>query len=254
MITDVASEAVRWGIDGLVPAVVQDAADGTVLMVGYVDREALEATIATGLAHFHSRSRGRLWQKGESSGNVLAVRDIRLDCDGDALLLTAAPAGPTCHTGARSCFDAETSVDARESAGSSARGESDESSGSRRDPAHGFAWLETLWATIASRATSDPAESYTARLLAGGVDAVGRKVVEEATEVLIAAKDAAAAVAAQDDRDRDDRSRASADRSRARADLASEVADLWFHALVLCAERGVAPDEVLSVLRARHRP
>ena len=89
---------------GLLTAVAQDAVTGEVLMLAWMDREALERTQATGLAHFHSRSRGRLWMKGETSGNVLKVRDIRIDCDQDALLLLVEPAGPACHTGARSCF------------------------------------------------------------------------------------------------------------------------------------------------------
>lgn len=94
----------RFGDDGLLTAVVVDMADNEVLMVGHMDREALQATRDTGFAHFHSRSRGRLWMKGESSGNRLTVRQIRVDCDQDALLLLCEPAGPTCHTGARSCF------------------------------------------------------------------------------------------------------------------------------------------------------
>lgn len=89
---------------GLLSAVVVDAADGTVLMVAFMDREALAATIETGFAHFHSRSRRRLWKKGESSGNVLAVEEMLVDCDQDALFLRCRPAGPTCHTGTRSCF------------------------------------------------------------------------------------------------------------------------------------------------------
>ena len=89
---------------GLLSAVVTDAASGKVLMVAFMDAEALAATRATGFAHFHSRSRGRLWKKGESSGNVLKVEEILVDCDQDALVLRATPAGPTCHTGARSCF------------------------------------------------------------------------------------------------------------------------------------------------------
>ena len=97
--------AVRYGPDGLVAAVVQDAVDGRVLMVGWQDAEALAATLRTGEAHFHSRSRGTLWRKGETSGNTLAVESMELDCDGDAVLIRARPAGPTCHTGARSCFD-----------------------------------------------------------------------------------------------------------------------------------------------------
>ena len=89
---------------GLLSAVVVDAASKDVLMLAFMDAEALAATRRTGLAHFHSRSRGRLWQKGESSGHVLRVREIRVDCDQDALVLVCEPAGPTCHTGARSCF------------------------------------------------------------------------------------------------------------------------------------------------------
>ena len=96
---------VAWGPTGLVPGVVQDASDGRVLMVAYVDAEALAATLATGEVHFHSRSRDQLWRKGETSGNVLRLVDISIDCDGDALLIQADPAGPTCHRGTRSCFD-----------------------------------------------------------------------------------------------------------------------------------------------------
>jgi phosphoribosyl-AMP cyclohydrolase len=98
---------VAYGTDGLVAAVVQDAADGRVLMVGWQDAAAIEATLATGLAHFHSRSRDALWKKGETSGNTLTVESMELDCDADAVLIRVRPAGPTCHTGARSCFDVE---------------------------------------------------------------------------------------------------------------------------------------------------
>jgi phosphoribosyl-AMP cyclohydrolase len=94
----------RFDATGLISAVVQDSHSGEVLMVAFMDAEALDATRATGLAHFHSRSRGRLWKKGESSGHVLQVDRILVDCDQDALVLKARPAGPTCHTGARSCF------------------------------------------------------------------------------------------------------------------------------------------------------
>ena len=96
--------APKFGADGLLTAVVVDSQDSTVLMLAHMDQEALDATIATGEAHFHSRSRGRLWKKGETSGNVLRVQEIRVDCDQDALVLIAAPVGPSCHTGERSCF------------------------------------------------------------------------------------------------------------------------------------------------------
>ncbi len=209
---------IRFGPDGLVPAVVQDAADGRVLMVASMDREALDATLASGEVHFHSRSRGRLWHKGEESGNVLTLTGIAADCDSDALLVTAEPTGPTCHRLTRSCFDAE---------------------GAPADStAQGFQWLETLWSTIASRAAERPEGSYTASLLAEGVDAAGRKVTEEATELLLAAKDDATTEAS--------------DRSRTRARVAEEAADLLYHSLVLLAERRIAPSEVVAVLRGRH--
>ena len=203
------------------PAVIQDGADGRVLMVAYMDAEALAATIATGEVHFHSRSRDRLWRKGETSGNVLRLVGLATDCDGDALLVTVDPAGPTCHRGTRSCFDPDGAPADRTS--------------------QGFAWLETLWTTIAERAEGRPAGSYTVSLLDGGVDAAGRKVTEEATEVLLAAKDDAVA------------ERTGADRSATRAALAGEAGDLLYHALVLLAERAVSPAEVIAALRSRHR-
>ncbi len=213
--------AVRYGSDGLVPAVVQDRADGRVLMVAYMDAEALAATLATGEVHFHSRSRDRLWRKGETSGNVLRLVDLASDCDGDALLVTVDPVGPTCHRGTRSCFDPE---------------------GAPTATAQGFAWLETLWTTIAARAAERPLGSYTATLLEGGVDAAGRKVTEEATEVLLAAKDDETAEAA------------GRDRAATREALAGESADLLYHALVLLAARDVPPSAVIEVLRRRHAP
>jgi len=214
----------NWGPDGLVPAVVQDAADGRVLMLAWMDAEALRATVETGEVHFHSRSRDQLWRKGETSGHILRLRDLVLDCDADALLVTVEPVGPTCHRGTRSCFDAEGSPMGDEAPITT----------------EGFAWLETLWATIASRAAMRPQGSYTASLLDGGINATGRKVTEEATEVLLAAKDDEVAEASGEDR------------SATRDALAGEVADLLYHALVLLAGRDVAPSAVMDVLRARH--
>jgi phosphoribosyl-ATP pyrophosphohydrolase/phosphoribosyl-AMP cyclohydrolase len=206
---------VRYGPDGLVTGVVQDAADGRVLMVGHLDAEALDATLATGEVHFHSRSRDRLWRKGETSGHVLRLVDLAVDCDRDALLLTVDPVGPTCHRDVRSCFDPDGAPAERVT--------------------QGFAWLETLWSTIASRAASRPAGSYTTSLLEGGVDVAGRKVTEEATEVLLAAKDDAVASSAA-----------------TQEALAGEAADLLYHALVLLAERDLPPSAVLATLRDRH--
>ena len=207
---------VRFGPDGLAPAVIQDVGDGRVLMVAFMDAEALAATVETGEVHFHSRSRGRLWRKGETSGNVLRLVKIATDCDDDALLVTVESVGPTCHRDTRSCFDADSEAPA---------------------VAEGFAWLERLWATIATRARQRPTGSYTASLLDGGVDAVARKVTEEATEVLLAAKDDAA-------------------RSTevTRGAIAEESADLLYHVLVLLAERAVRPADVINALRRRSGP
>jgi phosphoribosyl-ATP pyrophosphohydrolase/phosphoribosyl-AMP cyclohydrolase len=218
--TGVKPPDLRYDERGLVPAIVQEATDGRVLMLAWMDAEALDATLTTGEVHFHSRSRGRLWRKGETSGHTLRLVDLAADCDADALLLTVEPVGPTCHRGTRSCFDPD---------GAPAEATT-----------QGFAWLETLWATIAARAASRPAGSYTASLLIGGVDAVARKVTEEATEVLIAAKDDANAETV------------AADRSSSRDALTGETADLLFHTLVLLAERGLDPGAVLTRLRERH--
>jgi phosphoribosyl-ATP pyrophosphohydrolase/phosphoribosyl-AMP cyclohydrolase len=235
-------EDVAWGSSGLVPGVVQDAADGRVLMVAYIDADALAATLATGEVHFHSRSRDRLWRKGETSGNVLRLLDIAVDCDGDALLLQVDPTGPTCHRNTRSCFDpaggGPAQVTPPGTAPAAGPGDTPQR-GATPLPGQGFEWLETLWATIDARAGADPAASYTARLLAGGVDAPGRKVAEEATEVLMAAKDDATA--------------APDSRAATRDALTGEVADLLYHTLVLLRERDLPPSAVIARLRERHR-
>ena len=202
----------RFDSRGLVPGIVQDARTGRVLMLAYLNQEALDATLATGDAHFWSRSRAELWRKGATSGNTMRVRSIRADCDGDALLLEVDPAGPACHRDTETCF-IPTDAGA---------------------PAQGFAALEHLWETISARAADRPAGSYTALLLDGGVDAAGRKVAEEAVEVVLAAKDHAAGTG---------------DETR----VAEEAADLLYHLLVLLSERGVAPERVLEVLAQRRR-
>jgi phosphoribosyl-ATP pyrophosphohydrolase/phosphoribosyl-AMP cyclohydrolase len=233
----------NWGPDGLVPVVVQDEADGRVLMVAYTDVEALAMTQTTAQLHFYSRSRQTLWRKGETSGNTLRVVRLDLDCDKDAILATVRPAGPTCHRGTRSCFDPEPAggqaADVAGSAAGAAVEPPTEIAVTYPQP-QGFAWLEMLWSTIEDRRDTRPAGSYTSSLLDGGVDAVARKVAEEATEVVIAAKDDAAAESA------------GADRGGTAAALAGETADLLYHALVLLAERGQAPSAALSVLAARH--
>jgi phosphoribosyl-ATP pyrophosphohydrolase/phosphoribosyl-AMP cyclohydrolase len=149
---------VHFGDDGLVPVVAQSALAGEVLMVAYADREALERTRDTGEAHYHSRSRGALWKKGETSGHDQTVEDVRVDCDGDAVLYVVRQHGPACHTGDPTCFGEPTG-----------------------------AILTRLARTIADRGQTRPAGSYTARLLDEGVARIARKLGEEAVETVVAA-------------------------------------------------------------------
>lgn len=148
-------------MDGLIPAAVQDRRSGRLLMLAYMSREALEATLATGLATFHSRSKGRLWQKGETSGNKLEIVSVHEDCDGDALLVLADPSGPACHLRTASCFG-----------------------GGLTD---GPAWLAELSRIVAERAATGGEGSYTARLLGEGTQRIAQKVGEEGVEVALAA-------------------------------------------------------------------
>ena len=197
--------ALRYDERGLVPVVVQDVASGAVLMLAYADRRAVELTLATGQAHFWSRSRQALWRKGETSGNTLAVSEALADCDGDALLLRVRPAGPACHRGTRSCFEPNAAA------------------------------LELGWlaAVAAGRRGADPERSYTARLLAAGVERVAQKVGEEAVETVVAALAAAA-------------------RPERRGELVGESCDLLYHLLVLLLASGVPPGELAAELVRRH--
>ena len=150
--------------DGLLPAVVQDASSGVVLMLGYMNREALAQTLATGLVTFYSRSRSALWVKGETSGNRLHLRTLGADCDGDAILVQAVPDGPTCHTGTASCFPAAAPSEAG-----------------------GLVFLRTLEHVIDERIANAPASSYTAKLHAEGPRRIAQKVGEEGVEFALAA-------------------------------------------------------------------
>jgi phosphoribosyl-ATP pyrophosphohydrolase/phosphoribosyl-AMP cyclohydrolase len=156
------SGAVDWkkSSDGLVPAIIQDVISLRVLMLGYMNRESLDATVKSGLVTFYSRSKQRLWQKGETSGHVLRVKDIKLDCDQDTLLILAEPQGPTCHVGTKTCF-----------------GDSDE----------GLAVLADLAVTIRERHKNPKDGSYTAKLFKEGIPRIAQKVGEEGVEVALAA-------------------------------------------------------------------
>lgn len=193
----------RYDEKGLIPAIVQDEL-GQVLMLGYMNAESLALSMESGLCTFYSRSRQRLWQKGETSGNLLHVLSIRADCDGDSLLITARPDGPTCHTGERSCFFNQL-----------------------QEGPEPFS-LQALYGLIEGRRLHPKEGSYTNYLFDKGLDKILKKIGEESTEVVIAAK------------------------GGDRAETVYELADLCYHALVLMVQQGIAPRELLQELASRH--
>jgi phosphoribosyl-AMP cyclohydrolase / phosphoribosyl-ATP pyrophosphohydrolase len=198
--------------DGLLPAIVQDDQTGKVLMLGYMNAEAYAKTQAEGIVTFFSRSKQRLWTKGETSANFLHVKQLLVDCDGDTLLIKAHPDGPTCHTGADTCF-----------------GEVNQGPAwiGRANPGQGQ-FLNYLQGIIHDRKTNPTDDSYTASLFKKGVNKIAQKVGEEAVELVIEAKD-----------NNDDLFR-------------GEAADLLFHYLVLLEEKNIDLDEIIGVLQQRH--
>ena len=192
--------------DGLVPAIVQDADTGAVLMMAYMNREALEQTLARKRAVFFSRSKQRLWEKGETTGHTLDVVDVLADCDRDTLLVTARPRGPACHNGTVTCFGDEA-----------------------RTAATSIGFLARLESIVAQRASEKPDASYTAKLLAKGINKVAQKVGEEGVETALAG------VNESDQK------------------LVEESADLLYHLLVLLRARGVKLEQVVQQLESRHR-
>jgi phosphoribosyl-ATP pyrophosphohydrolase/phosphoribosyl-AMP cyclohydrolase len=189
--------------NGLVPAVVQDHLTGKVLMLGYMNQEALDKTQAESVVTFFSRSKQRLWTKGETSGNFLKVKKVLVDCDDDTLLIKAEPVGPVCHTGADTCFNEQNEGKA--------------------------AFLDHLKNVIRNRKQHPDENSYTSSLFKKGVNKVAQKVGEEAVELVIEAKD-----------DNDDL-------------FKGEAADLLFHFLVLLEQKNIDLDEVIDVLKQRHK-
>jgi phosphoribosyl-ATP pyrophosphohydrolase/phosphoribosyl-AMP cyclohydrolase len=207
-------DELRWDAQGLIPAVVQETETGQLLMVAWMSPESLDATRRSGLTHFWSRSRDALWQKGETSGHTQHVDGIYADCDRDTLLVQVHQDGVACHTGARTCFF--TDLD-----------------GAAAAPAPGGAgpaMLEVLERVLESRKVSPPTDSYVAGLLQKGQPQICRKIGEEAAEVMTAALGG----------EGDER-------------VVSEVADLWFHTMVLLTARGIPLRRVFQELARRHR-
>src|SRR3990172_175390 len=207
------SDELKFEKDGLIVAVVQEAETGELLMVAWMDREAIKKTQETGLAHFWSRSRQALWQKGESSGHVQHVDAIFADCDHDALLLQVHQEGPACHTGSRSCFFRQLN-------------------GANRSPERGdgVETLDLVERVIQSRKAEPQPGSYVSELLAKGEPQICRKIGEEATEVILASLT----------KEPDER-------------LLAEIADVWFHTMVLLGGRGISVRQIFRELARRHR-
>lgn len=200
---------IKFNEQGLVPAIAQDAATGEVLMMAWMNAESLRLTEETGYATYFSRSRQKLWKKGETSGHVQRVLGIKADCDGDTLLLTVEQTGPACHTGARSCFFNDLiPADEDELPASSAI-------------------LEKVYAVIEDRKAHPQEGSYTNYLLEKGTEKICKKVGEEASEAIIAAM------------------------KNSREELTYEAADLMYHLLVLCFDRGVTPADIWAELQRR---
>ncbi len=208
----------KWNADGLLPVVIADARSGNVLTLAYANREALERTIAERSTYLYSRARRKLWHKGEESGNTQEVVEVAYDCDADALLYRVIPSGPACHTGEQSCFHNVILRQAQDEGGVTL-------SLSKRDSFTKA--VEHLERVLEQRKAADPGSSYVATLYAGGVDKIGKKIGEEATEVVIAAKNAS------------------------HDELVWEAADLVFHLLVLLKAANVPLDDVGGELLRR---
>lgn len=220
-------ENIRWS-DGLVPAIVQDADTREVLMMAYMNRESLKLSLESGETWFWSRSRQELWHKGATSGNVQSIISLKYDCDGDTLLVEVKPSGPACHTGEVTCFHNEIiglPVKSADKTSDGAGADADTTSSSSESRFEVLAELESV---IAERERERPEGAYTTYLFDKGVDKILKKIGEEASETIIAAKN----------KDNDE--------------LRLEVSDLMYHLLVLLQERKLPLDDIMSELSRRH--
>ena len=207
------SRSITFDGQGLIPAVIQDWLDGTVLMVGYMNQQAVVKTLQTRSVHFWSRSRHKLWEKGETSGHFRRVKDLFVDCDRDTILVKAEPAGPICHTGERSCFFSRL-----------------DDEGLIEDATTKEAWgsiLEGVLRTIGQRKSHPQSGSYTTKLFEGGHDKILKKVAEEAGEVLLASK------------------------GGKREEIIYEVVDLFFHTLMVLGYHDIALQDIYQELGKR---
>lgn len=203
---------VKFNKEGLIPAIIQDERDNSILMMGYMNRESLIKTMRTGQVYFWSRSRKTLWHKGATSGNYLNVKEFKIDCDGDTLLFRVEPDGPVCHTGQQSCFY-RTVKNGRIR---------------RSKPTSSNALiLDRIYDVILDRKRSPKPKSYVSWLMTSGRDKILKKIGEESGELIIGSKN---------------------NRS---SEIIWEIADLWFHTLVLMGFHGISPGDIYEELRSR---
>ena len=205
---------VDWDKSELLPVIVQDVANNEVLMMAYMNREALELSLSTKVAHYFSRSKQRIWKKGESSGHTQAIHSFNIDCDNDTLLIKVTQEGVACHTGRRSCFFTELES-----------GEANSEVQVNSEAMYGV--IDTLYHTIQERKNADPSTSWTAKLLSKGDNTILKKVVEEAGEFSFAYKD-------NDEKE-----------------MVYEAADLTYHMLVALAAKNISPDRIKQELARR---
>ncbi len=205
---------IDWQKIELLPVIVQDNANNEVLMMAYMDKQALELSLTTKIAHYFSRSKQRIWKKGESSGNIQTIHSFNIDCDNDTLLIKVTQEGVACHTGRRSCFFTELES-----------GERTSEVEVKSEAMYGV--IDTLYHTIQERKNADPESSWTAKLFAKGDNTILKKVVEEAGEFSFAYKD------------------------NDEVEMVYEAADLTYHMLVALAAKNISPDRIKQELARR---
>ncbi len=213
MIQD-AIQRIDWQKSDLLPVIVQDVHNNEVLMMAYMDKQALELSLSTKIAHYFSRSKQRIWKKGESSGHIQKIHSFSLDCDNDTLLIKVTQEGVACHTGRRSCFFRELES-------------GDVNSEVEIDTQTSYGVIDTLYHTIQERKDADPSSSWTAKLFAKGDNTILKKVVEEAGEFSFAYKD------------------------NDEGEMIYEAADLTYHMLVALAAKNISPDRIKQELARR---
>lgn len=215
------ADKIRYNADGLVPAIVQDEASGTVLMLAYMNAEALRKTLATGVTWFYSRSRRSLWQKGETSGHVQTVKAMYYDCDADTILVKVNQTGAACHEGTFSCFSRRLDAETAQTEPLVDPGKI------YKEPMANV--IYELYHVINDRKHNPKEGSYTNYLFEKGQDKILKKVGEEAAETIIGSK------------------------NNDKAEILYEMADLWYHCLVLLANHEIAPSELMAELQSRRK-